>query len=315
MNFFISGGAGFIGTNLLEHLSKNYPNSKITIYDNFKFSYKNFFKVLKSLNNNNINVIKADLNNVRKLSSSLPTKAIIIHLAANADIAASINNPLLDFNSTIITSNLLEASRKKNVKHFIFTSGSGVYGDSKKVLHENKLDGIDPVSFYGASKLGCEGLIYAYSNMYGIKVTVFRMANIIGKYATHGVIHDLLKKLNKNPKKLVVLGNGGQNKSYLHISDLLRVIDKVIVEKKKLPKTINVSTNDLITVKKIVSRIIKITQIKPKIIYTGGEIGWKGDVSYIKLSNNLLKKYGWRPKFSSLRAVDKTIAENLDLLF
>lgn len=314
MNIFITGGAGFIGTNLVEFFSENYPKSKIIIYDNFKFSYKNFNYVVKKLNNPNIKIIKADLNNRTKLKNSIPERAIVIHLAANADIAASINNPLLDFNSTVITSNILEASRIKNIKHFIFTSGSGVYGDSKKVLNESKIDSINPVSFYGASKLGCEGLIYAYSNMFNIKVTVFRMANIIGKYATHGVIHDLLIKLSRNSKELIVLGNGNQNKSYLHITDLMRAFKKVIFYKRKLPMTINVATNDLIKVKEIVNRIIKISKLQPKVIYTGGKIGWKGDVAYIKLSNQLFKKYGWSPKLSSLKAVDRTIIENLDLL-
>jgi UDP-glucose 4-epimerase len=190
----------------------------------------------------------------------------------------------------------LEACRLNKIQHIIYTSGSGIYGDTKKTLYENKINNLEPVSFYGASKLACEGLMSAYSHMYNMKITVFRMANIIGKYSTHGVIYDFLKKLKKNKKKLLILGNGTQNKSYLHVEDLITAFLNVTKKQKKKYDIFNVSTDDLITVNKIAN------------------IGWKGDVSYIKLSNKKLKKIGWNYKYNTSLAVEKTIKENIYLL-
>jgi UDP-glucose 4-epimerase len=311
---FISGGAGFIGTNLISKLIKS-KESIITVFDDFSNSYPNFRKIFKNeIKGKRIKIIKSDLINKQKLFKAIKNHHVVYHLAANSDISLAINNPLIDFKGTQITSNILEACRLNKIQHIIYTSGSGIYGDTKKTLYENKINNLEPVSFYGASKLACEGLMSAYSHMYNMKITVFRMANIIGKYSTHGVIYDFLKKLKKNKKKLLILGNGTQNKSYLHVEDLITAFLNVTKKQKKKYDIFNVSTDDLITVNKIANTIFKVTNLKTKKTYTGGNIGWKGDVSYIKLSNKKLKKIGWNYKYNTSLAVEKTIKENIYLL-
>ncbi len=311
---FISGGAGFIGTNLISKLVK-FNGFFITVYDDFSNSYTNFRKIFRNeIKDKKIKIIKSDLLNKKKLVKSLKNHHIVYHLAANSDISLAINNPLIDFKGTQITSNILEACRLNKIQHIIYTSGSGIYGDTKKTLHENKINNLEPVSFYGASKLACEGLMSAYSHMYNMKITVFRMANIIGRYSTHGVIYDFLRKLKKNKKKLLILGNGKQNKSYLHVEDLINAFLKVIKKQKKKYDIFNVSTDDLITVNEIANIIFKVTNLKTKKKYTGGNVGWKGDVSYIKLSNKKLKRFGWEYKYKTSLAVEKTIKENIHLL-
>ena len=261
---FISGGAGFIGTNLISKLVK-FNGFLITVYDDFSNSYPNFRKIFrKEIKDKKIKIIKSDLLNKKKLVKSLKNHHIVYHLAANSDISLAINNPLIDFKGTQITSNILEACRLNKIQHIIYTSGSGIYGDTKKTLHENKINNLEPVSFYGASKLACEGLMSAYSHMYNMKITVFRMANIIGRYSTHGVIYDFLRKLKKNKKKLLILGNGKQNKSYLHVEDLINAFLKVIKKQKKKYDIFNVSTDDLITVNEIANIIFKVTNLKTK---------------------------------------------------
>ena len=153
----------------------------------------------------------------------------------------------------------------------------------------------------------------AYSHMYNMNITVLRMANIIGKYSTHGVIFDFLLKLKKNKLKLIILGNGKQNKSYLHINDLIEAFFLILKKQKKRYDIFNVATDELITVEDISKIIFKVLKINPKVIYTGGSIGWKGDVSFIKLSNKKLKKFGWKYKYKSSIAVKKTINENLQV--
>jgi UDP-glucose 4-epimerase len=307
----ITGGAGFIGTNLTEFIINKYPKSKIVIFDNFSNHYKGFKK--KFIGKKKIRIVNANLINKTKLLKETLDVDLVFHLAANSDISLAINNPLIDFNGTIITSNLLECCRINKVKKIIYTSGSGIYGDNKRTQTESNVRNIIPVSFYGASKLACEALLSAYSHMYNMNITVLRMANVIGKYSTHGVIYDFLLKLKKNKSKLIILGNGKQNKSYLHVSDLLKAFFLILKKQKKKYEVFNLSTNELVTVDNISKTIFKILKIRPKVIYTGGNIGWKGDVSYIKMSNTKLKKIGWNYSYKSKIAVKKTINENLSI--
>jgi UDP-glucose 4-epimerase len=311
-NILITGGAGFIGTNLTNFLIKNYPSMKITIFDNFSNNYKNFkYLFKKEIIKKKIKIVENDLKNKNKLLQETKNIDLVFHLAANSDISLAINNPLIDFNGTLITSNLLECCRINKIKKIIYTSGSGVYGDDKHLLEEDKIKNIRPISFYGASKISCEALMSTYSHMYNINISIFRMANIIGKYSTHGVIFDFVKKLKKNKSKLTILGNGKQNKSYLHVSDLIAAFFCVLKKQKKNYDIFNVSTNELITVNNISRIIFQIMKINPRVKYTGGNIGWKGDVSYIRLSNKKIKKHGWKYYFKTDEAVKKTIIENL----
>ena len=308
----ITGGAGFIGTNLISFLLNKYPKIKITVFDNFTNNYKNFEKKFKKeFLQKKIKLIKEDLKNKKKLLKETQGIDLVFHLAANSDISLAINNPLIDFDGTLITSNLLECCRINNVKKIMYTSGSGIYGDSKHLQKEESIKSIKPISFYGASKLACEGLMSSYSYMYNMDISIFRMANIIGKYSTHGVIFDFLKKLKINNSKLIILGNGKQNKSYLHVDDLIEAFFCVLKKQKKNYDFFNVATDELITVKNIAKIIFQTIRVNPKIEYTGGNIGWKGDVSYIKLSNKKLKKLGWKFSLKTSEAIEKTVLENI----
>jgi UDP-glucose 4-epimerase len=310
----ITGGAGFIGTNLTDYLLKKYPDINIVIYDNFSNNYKYFIKkFFKEISLNKIKILNYDLLNKKKLLSAMKKIDLVFHLAANSNISLAIKNPLIDFNGTLITSNLLECCRVNKVKKIMYTSGSGIYGDNKRVNVENNITNIKPISFYGASKLSCESLMSAYSHIYNMDISVFRMANIIGKYSTHGVIFDLLRKIKKNSSKLIILGNGKQNKSYLHVKDLINAFFYVLKKQKKKYDIFNVATDELITVTNISKIVFKIIKKNPKIIYTGGKIGWKGDVSYIKLCNKKIKKLGWKYSLKTSEAVRKTIVENYEI--
>lgn len=308
----ITGGAGFIGTNLTESILNTFSKTKIIIFDNFSNNYKGFNKKFHS--KEFVKIIKGDLNSKAKLLQVTKDVDLVFHLAANSDISLAINNPLIDFNGTVITSNLLECCRINKVKKIVYTSGSGIYGDNRSIQTENNLKNLLPVSFYGASKLACEGLMSSYSHMYGMDITVLRMANIIGKYSTHGVIYDFFLKLKKDQTKLTILGDGNQNKSYLHVEDLIQAFFQVLNKQKSTYEVFNIATDELITVNKIAKLMFKILKVNPKVIYTGGNVGWKGDVPFIKLSNTKIKKIGWKNIYTTKRAVEKTIKENLDLL-
>ena len=194
-NFFITGGLGFIGTNLCEYLCKKFPKSKITVYDNFCMSHgiKERIKILKQYKN--LKILKGRIEDFKKLNKSIKNHDIIFHLASNADISAAAENPSIDFyQGVFLTKNILEAARKNQIKEIYFTSGSGVYGENKNTIFSEDKEIYHPVSPYGANKLSSESLISAYCHMFKMKGVSFRLANVIGPLQTHGVIFDFSKK-------------------------------------------------------------------------------------------------------------------------
>jgi UDP-glucose 4-epimerase len=299
-NIFISGGAGFIGSNMASFLVKKKHIQTIKIFDNFS-SGKHWF-VPKS---KKILVIKGDIKNIKHLIKSIKGSDTVFHFAANPDISAAIKNPDIDFvEGTLLLRNILEAMRINNIKKIIFSSGSGVYGDIGKSYAIEDKSVPNPISTYGASKLYCDSLISAYCHLLDFTGVSFRFANVIGPNMTHGVCYDFVKNLFKNKKKIVILGNGNQSKSYLHVSDVIRGLYQI--SKKNLKKYLifNMSTKDYITVKQILNTVLKKMKItKIDKIYTGGKRGWKGDVPIVRINSDKIRKIGWKNKFTSKTSV------------
>jgi len=312
-NIFISGGTGFIGTNLSIFLAKNFSNFKITIYDNFTMDYQLKKRLKKLKNYPNIKVVNGSIENQTKLNKSMKDQDVIFHLASNADISIAATNPSIDFYQGVyLTKNVLEAARINKVNEIYFTSGSGVYGENKKIKFSETKETYHPISPYGANKLASESLISAYCYMFGIKGISFRLANVVGPYQTHGVIFDFFNKMKKNNNILKVLGNGNQKKSYIYVDDVIRGIIFIIKQNKKTYDTYNVSNNDSVTVKYIAKTLVKYFykkyKIKHKIIYEKKNRGWNGDVPIIQISNKKIKKKGWKFLYSSKKSIKKTIS-------
>ncbi len=305
----VTGSAGFIGSNLVDDLlSKNFY---VIGVDNFRTGKKEFIK--NQLKNKNFIFKKIDLTNRKNFLSLSKYKIdIVFHMAANADVSKGHLNPLTDLKfNTIMTSNILEYIRKKKIKEIVFCSTGSVYGETKTIpTPENDKFPIQ-TSMYGASKLACEGLIQAYSEAYNIKCYIFRFVSILGQRYTHGHVVDFYNKLLKNKKKLNILGDGKQKKSYLHVNDCINAILKVIYSKnKKIINIYNLGLNETITVKESAKTICKYLNLKPKFIFSGGKRGWIGDVPLIKLSTRKIRKIGWVPKNS----IKKSIIDTLNYL-
>lgn len=206
---------------------------------------------------------------------------------------------------TLGTLNLLEACRLNDVGHFVFASSSVVYGDAKVPTTEEAP--IAPISNYAAAKVASECYITTYSRLYGIEATILRYANIIGPRLTHGVIYDFYHKLKEDPKELEILGNGNQKKSYLHVNDAVTATLLATQKTKKLD-VFNVGSEEMISVRKI-GRLV-VTKLGLKNVrydYTGGRIGWPGDVPLMLLSIEKLKGLGWKPKFTIEESIFDTI--------
>lgn len=297
----VTGGAGFIGSHLVERLVKN---NKVTVLDNLSSGKKEFIK--SCFSNPNFKFYKVDLlkENIDKYFEGIDE---VWHLAANPDVRAALTNTKIDIEQNVfVTYRVLEAMRKNKVKKIIFTSTSTVYGDAKKLPTPESYSPLIPISLYGASKLACEAMIFSYCYTFDIEATIFRIANVVGPRLTHGVIVDFINKLRKNPNELEILGNGHQKKSYLYIDDC---IDAMLIGAKNTKKIeiFNIGSEDWVTVKEIAQLVCKHLRLNPKFKFTGGKRGWRGDVPLMLLDISKIKTFGWKPKYSSKQAIEKTL--------
>jgi len=306
----VTGGAGFIGSHLVDRLiDEGYI---VRVIDNLSSGDLKY--ISKHLGNSNFEFIKGDLKNFNDAVKSVKDIDTVFHFAANPEVKLSVTEPEVHFKENLYaTFNLLEAARKAgSVKLFVFASSSTVYGDAK-IIPTPETHEIRPISVYGASKAGCEALICSYAHLYGFKAVSLRYANIVGPRLRHGVIYDFIMKLKKNPEKLEILGDGTQRKSYLYITD---TIDATLFAAQHIDgayDVYNIGNEDWITVKEIADIVSEAMGLRPEYVFTGGTKdgrGWPGDVKFMRLSIEKIKKKGWSPKFSSREAVRLT-AESL----
>ena len=307
MNVLITGGAGFIGSHLCDKLVEA---NFITVIDDL--SLGKLENISHLISHVNFKFIKADINNCDLDKIFLDGKFdIVYHLAANSDIARSFSNPQEDISKTFMTTfSLLNVMRKFEVKKIIFSSSSAIYGMTNQKLHED-YGPLFPVSHYGATKLASEAIISSFSKNYGIKFLIIRFPNVVGERATHGVIFDFINKLKNNPKRLEVLGNGKQIKPYLYVKDLVNAILYLNARLPNESAVFNIGVDSRTNVKFIAENVIKIMNLSSEIIYTGGDIGWIGDVPEFDYDLTKINEFGWTAKYSSNDAVIKAINEIL----
>lgn len=301
--YFIVGGAGFIGSHLVKAILKTNKLAKVVIFDNFSSGRLWHLKEVKD--NKRLNIIRGDVKNGKALIKAMSGSDVVYHFASNPDIAKAMSDPQIDFwEGTYLTNQVLEAMRINGVKKLLYASGSGVYGDTGSLKIKEDYSPMLPISTYGASKLGCEALICSYCYMFGIVGVAFRFANVVGPHQTHGVGYDFIKRLLKNNKRLDILGDGCQSKSYIYVDD---VVDAMRVMEKKSGQGFsyyNVATKDWITVKQIADIVVKgMGLIGVRYNYSGGSRGWKGDVPVIRLDSEKIRKLGWSNRFTSRQAI------------
>ena len=301
----ITGCAGFIGSNLVDFLLKK--NFTIIGIDNLSTGKKkNLFEALK---NKNFQLFKRDLKNKKQIIRLFKKIDMVFHLAANADVRNGIKNPKKDLDeNTIVTFNVLEAMRSNNVKKIVFSSTGSIYGETKQIPTPENANFPIQTSFYGASKLACEGLIHAYCDNYNFQSWIFRFVSILGKRYSHGHVFDFYKKLLKNNYHLDVLGDGNQKKSYLNILDCLTAMIIAIEKSKKKINVYNLGTDEFSKVKNSVNWITKYLSLKPKVKYqTKKKRGWPGDIPNIYLDTKNIRKLGWKPKYTIRESIIETL--------
>jgi UDP-glucose 4-epimerase len=262
------------------------------------------------LENPHFELIEADLLEGDKLREPLEGCSVVYHLAANPDVRIGVTNTNLDFDQNLVaTRNVLEAMKDSNhAKTIVFTSTSTVYGDASERPTKEDYGPLVPISLYGATKLGCEALISAYSHLFDFRAVIYRFANVVGPRSSHGVIYDFINKLRKDPSTLEILGDGTQSKSYLYIDDCVdALLSSHQVENQV--EIFNVGTNDQVDVQTIANVVTEEMGLKEvKYYFTGGfqGRGWRGDVKMMLLDASKLQRLGWKPKQNSKEAIKLT---------
>jgi UDP-glucose 4-epimerase len=306
MSIVVTGGAGFIGSHLVDKLVE--LGFSVKVLDNLSSGSLENIKHL--LARKNIEFIHIDIKNYEELKKALRNVETIFHFAANPEVRVSTINPEVHFKENIVaTFNVLEASRTSEVKEIVFASSSSVYGEADNIPVPEEAP-VKPVSVYGASKASCENLLHAYSVLYGLKTLVLRYANIVGPRLRHGIIYDLLIKLTRNKSELEVLGDGEQIRSYLHVRDAINATLIAWKYIKERYMVLNIGNKDWISVKDVVNIVLRETGLRGiKVIYKPilHGIGWLGDVKRIALDVKRIESLGWKPTMSSENAVADTV--------
>lgn len=311
MKVLVAGGAGFIGSNLVDALLAEGHN--VVCVDNFFIGTRQNIAHLKE--HPRFKFYEQDLCDLEAVKRIFEMEEVefVFHMAANSDIQASAKTPEVEFKNTYTTTfNILEAMRTAGVKRLFFCSTSAVYGDAQGMKMDENFSPLMPISYYGACKLGCEGLISAFSYMNGFHTLVFRFPNVIGPRLTHGVIFDFIKRLRENPRSLTILGDGRQCKPYLYVADL---VDCILRFTKDIPKGVtlyNVGVETQSVVSEIAETVCREMGLRDvKFHYTGGQSGWKGDVPVFAYDLTKIYAAGWKAAMTSDEAVIRTVRDVL----
>jgi UDP-glucose 4-epimerase len=307
MRVFVTGGAGFVGSNLAERLLAD--GHGITVFDNLNAGSLDLLRGCQG--RPGFQFIQADLLDLDAVAKAMPGHDAVFHLAANSDIEKGRRQTDTDFRlGTIATFNVLEAMRRASVRQLVFSSSSVVYGEPKLIPTPEDYGPLLPISLYGASKLACEGLVSAFGHNYTIQSWIFRFANICGRHGTHGAIVDFIRKLQANPQRLEVLGDGKQAKPNLHVSECVDGMVYGWQHAKENLNYFNLGCEGATSAREIAEFVIEAVGLKNvKVEYTGGERGWPGDVPQVRLDCTKMEKLGWKARLSSTQAMRQAARE------
>jgi len=299
--YFVTGGAGFIGSHLVDRLMEE--GNQVTVYDNLVSGNKK--DIEHHIGKKNFQFIQADLLDSEMLKEAMKGHEVVWHLGANTDIPDGNRITDLDLNNcTVATHNVMEAMRFNNIDKILFASSACVYGDTPPVALTETFGPLLPINLYGAGKLACEGLISAYSHLFGIKAWMFRFANVVGARMGHGVIYDFIQKLKRNPNELEILGDGNQEKPFFLVEDCIEGMLYAFHNSNTHYDVYNLGVNSFTKVTqlaKIVVEEMNLNNVKFK--YTGGERGWPGDVPVVHFNVEKMQRLGCEARHSSDEAV------------
>lgn len=302
--FFVTGCAGFIGSNLTDRLLA--LGHEVVGYDNLSTGRLHFLR--GASDDPRFRFIHGDLLDPLSLHAAMKGSEFVFHLAANADVRFGTSHPTLDLHqNTIATVNVLEAMRTAGVKRIAFASTGSVYGEAEIIPTPENHPFPVQTSLYAASKLAAEGFVQAYCEAFGMQAFIFRFVSILGERYTHGHVFDFLRQLRAHPTVLRVLGNGHQRKSYLYVQDCIDAMLVSIAACAAKINILNLGTDEYCEVKESIAWICEELAVHPEIAYAGGDRGWVGDNPFIYLDCSVMRQHGWLPKLSIRDGVIRTV--------
>ena len=308
-NAFVTGAAGFIGSNLVDRLLKE--EAEVVGWDNLSTGQEEFLRDART--SKKFRFVRGDNLDLPALMVAMAGCDFVFHLAANADVRFGLDHPEKDLQqNTIATFHVLEAMRANGIKRIAFSSTGSVYGEAELIPTPEDAPFPSQTSLYGASKVAGEALIQAYCEGYGFEGYIFRFVSILGERYTHGHVFDFYRQLLEHPNRLKVLGNGYQRKSYLYVHDCLQAILHVIGQERASKAKhrcgiFNLGAAEYCTVRDSISWICSRLGLKPELEFAGGEKGWVGDNPFIFLETKKVRDTGWQNELSIQASVLKTL--------
>jgi UDP-glucose 4-epimerase len=304
MKAFVTGGAGFIGSNVVDRLLQR--GDEVVAYDNLSTGMNEF--LAEARKSPRFSFVKGDVLEEAALARAMKGADVVFHLAANADVRFGTRHPRKDLEqNTIATYNVLEAMRANGVKRIAFSSTGSVYGEASVIPTPETSPFPVQTSLYGASKLAGEGLISAYCEGFGFQGWIFRFVSILGERYTHGHVFDFYKQLLENPRELAVLGNGKQRKSYLYIQDCVSAMFTALEKAVDKVNVFNLGTGEYCEVDDSIGWITESLGLAPNRVYVGGDRGWIGDNPFIFLDTAKIRALGWKPTLTIREGILRTL--------
>ncbi|MFB6082025.1 MAG: NAD-dependent epimerase/dehydratase family protein [Halanaeroarchaeum sp.] len=288
----VTGAAGLVGSHLADALAD----------DNDVLAVDNLQKGTRERVPDGVAFAEKDMRYPEDVAAVIDEDVdVVFHFAAYTDTNYSEPRTLFEENGEM-TYNVLERMHEVGVDHLAFTSSSTVYGEAPMPTPEDFAP-LEPISIYGASKLADEGIISTYAHSYGIQAWIFRFANIVGPHQRGNVVPDFIEKLLDDPTTLEILGNGRQEKSYLHVEECVDAMAHVVEHADDDCNIYNLGTKTTTSVNAIADIVADELDVDPEYEYTGGDRGWTGDVPKMRLSIEKLAALGWEPSQSSDEAI------------
>lgn len=304
MRYLITGGAGFIGSNLVDRLLRD--GHQVTVYDNFSTGQPEF--LVEAQQSPRFQLVRGDTLDLKTLTESMRGAEFVFHLAANADVRFGTLHPRKDLDQNIVaTFNVLEAMRVNGIRRIAFSSTGSIYGEPEVFPTPENAAFPVQTSLYGASKLAAEGMIEAFCEGFEFQAFIFRFVSILGERYTHGHVFDFYQQLCHHPDKLYIQGNGTQRKSYLYVGDCLDAIMTAIENAPAKINILNLGTDEYCRVTDSIDWICEHLRLSPERVFTGGDRGWIGDNPFIFLDCSRMRALGWKPKLTIREGVTRTL--------